>query len=223
MMVSTLLNATVAAAILALSSQAPAAENPPAAVPGGQGSDGQTLGACVWSHVSGEDRAAILAGYHQASVDGIDPHLRDVAQIIDARDETLHQAFTACDSAPNISKFLYQSVLSTQAIQAGAAAELEATHLVLRPRISRAGLDGAWAEAPAESRQCVRASAGKSFGVTDLTCPDTKATSWFLRKFGLNPYIQSDRQVAEQILIFYHAKAQEEFAEAAIARIEKTP
>lgn len=212
---------TVALAVLTFLSEACAAGAVPGSLSGSRNVNPQTLGTCTWSHVSDEDRAAILTAYHQASLDGIDTHLGDLSQILVSRDETLHPAFTACNSTPDIPKFLYQAILSTQAIQTGAAAELEATHLVLRPHISRIGLDDAWAEAPAASRQCVRASAGKSFGVTDLTCPDLKATSWFLRKFGLNPYIQSDRPVAEQILIFYHSKAQAEFAEAAIAQIDK--
>lgn len=212
--------AAVALTVWGLSSQGVRAESASTSIQGSQSSSVQSLGNCAWAHVSDADRTAILAAYHQASLDGISTHMGEFTQILVERDETLHQAFTACDRTSNIPKLLYQAVLSTQAIQSGAAAELEATHLVLRPHITRAGLDDAWADAPEASRQCVRAGVGKSLGVNELSCPDPKATVWFLRKFGLNPYIQSDRPVAEHILIFYGAKAQEEIAEAAIIQIE---
>ena len=207
--------------VCALAAWAPVAKASDAEGPGAQGPVTQTLGTCAWSHVPAADRAAILGDYHQASVEGILAHMPDFSRGLEARDEILHQAFLACDSRPDIPRHLYSSLLAAQAIQSGAAAELDAAHLTFRPHISRDKLDDAWSEAPEASRQCVRAHVGKDFGVTDLTCPDLKPTFWFLRKFGLNPYIKSDQPVAAQILIFYAAKAQDEFAVAAIAHMEK--
>lgn len=216
-------SALVAISIMACGTEALGAEPLQAEAAPPQPPVRQSVAACAWSHVTEADRQTILGAYHEASADGIEAHMGDFTRTLVSYDEGLSQAFAACDSNPDVPKMLAQEAMAVQALQAGAAAELEAARLVLRPHITRAGLDDAWAEAPAAAVQCIRADAGKSFGLKDLPCPDPKATFWFLRKFGLNPYVQSDKPVAAQILIFYHAKAQDEYIEAMLAHLDEVP
>ena len=165
-------------------------------------------GLCAWSGAP----APVHSEFEGAYKNGMGQAMAVLAR----QSGTLEASFDRCLARADVPKRWQQGAIGSAAIQSGAAAEL-----LSAKGIDRHALDVAWDQAPTPSRDCVRANAQKPFGLTQATCSDERAPLWFLQRFRLSP--QSDRRSAEQLLIFYDAKAQGEWADALIAKFESQP
>ncbi len=179
----------------------------------------QSLGACVWNHVSDTDKAAIAAIYHQASQDDIVKHLSDISAVVQARQDALGAAYKACDATPDVLTTWAAAVLADDMLLTGAATELKASR-----GIDSAALDKAWSDAPADSRRCAFAISGRALDSTLAACPDQKTSmGWFLTRFGLSATDQAHRKDAEQVFMYAYAKSQLILAQAMIGHFEGGP
>ncbi|MGZ3305968.1 MAG: hypothetical protein ACXU8U_08920 [Asticcacaulis sp.] len=201
--------ATAAAAFLALAATCRAQDTAPQTAQ-------PDLGACVWAHVPESDKSAFAAVYHKATLDGLQTHMGEVAQYLQSQETQLDQAVTACVPAQGVPPLWRQAMVISQALQSGASAELLASRHIGRPE-----LDDAWAQAPDDARQCTLANAAKSLGVSGETCPDSRATFWFLTHLGIDKNHPSDRADALQILLYFSAKAQGLYATRLITQSEQ--
>lgn len=162
-------------------------------------------GLCAWSGAPTQVRSEFEGAYKN----GMD----QATAVLARQSRTLEASFDRCLARADVPKRWQQGAIGSAAIQSGAAAEL-----LSAKGIDRHALDVAWDQAPAPSRECVRANAQKPFGLAQATCSDERAPLWFLQRFRLSP--QSDRHSAEQLLIYYNARAQGEWADALIGRFE---
>ena len=165
----------------------------------------QELGACAWSQLPGDLRQAYLGAHHRNMNDGM--------EVLSKQDDAVLAAVAACAGRSDIPASWAQAAVASQAIQNGAANELTGAL-----GISAATLDAAWEKAPPAAIQCFRANAAKVFGKTDEACPDPKAPLWFLQALKISP--TSSRPAAEQALYYFNAKAQEQWADALIAKFK---
>lgn len=168
----------------------------------------ETSGACVWRMMAESDRQAYLRAYRT------DP--RGSTAVLSKNDGVLQKSFAACVGRSDVPALLSQGAIASQAMQEGAAAEVAAHY-----RISRDRLEAAWREAPPQTLACFRAAGAKPFGVEQPPCPDPKAPFWFADKFGLSPSV--DTRGAAHVTIYYVAKAQGMWAQAAIERFTAEP
>ena len=162
-----------------------------------------SAGARAWSHAPPSVQTDYQAAYRQGQEQG--------SAVLNGADASLSAAFGRCVGRTEVPAPWVRAAVGSSAIQGAAAAILlESKHL------DRAALDSAWKEAPEVVRECTRANAQKVFGLTQATCADPKAPIWFVQRFSVSP--QTERPVAEQLLFYYNAKAQDEWAEALIGK-----
>lgn len=166
----------------------------------------QELGACAWSQLSADLRQAYLTAHHRNMNDGM--------EALSKQDDAVLAAVAACAGRNDIPAPWAQAAVASKAIQNGAANELSGALGLSAPT-----LDAAWEKAPPDTIQCFRANAAKVFGKTDEACPDPKAPLWFLQALKISP--TSNRPAAEQALYYFNAKAQEQWAEALIAKFKE--
>lgn len=161
-----------------------------------------TVSACAWAKAPAEDRAAFLSAYASS--------MQTAAAFLSGRDDQLRAGVLQCANRADIPKLWARAAIGSQAIQQGAASQIAS-----KGGPDRNQLDKSWQEAPATPRDCVRANAAKAFGLNP-TCPDPKAPLWFLQRLHIS--VEAQRPLAEQVLIYFNAKAQSEWADAFIAK-----
>ena len=167
-----------------------------------------SLSACAWSKAPAPVHREFLAAYAKDIGGGM--------AVLAAHDKDLQAGVTRCLGRSDAPQLWSQGALGSQAIQDGASTELAAKH-----RIVRADLDAAWLAAPAAARDCTRANASKVFFPTPQgACPDPQASRWFLQRFSIPA---TDRASATQLLYYFNAKAQSEWANGLLAHLQATP
>jgi len=171
------------------------------------GAAAQGVGACAWAKMPAAEHAAFLSAYATGMDNGM--------AYLSAHDEELRGFVAACAHRSDVPALWSQGAVGSQAIQAGAA-----DALLSGKSIPRAQLDAAWASDPAAARDCTRKSAGKPFDIDQGSCPDPQAPLWFIQALKL-PTTATDHTAASQALIYFNAKAQNEWADALIAKQPK--
>jgi hypothetical protein len=164
------------------------------------------LGGCVWSRLPPETRQEFLSAYRGSIQEGM--------KALGKHDAVIGAAIAPCAGRSDIPARLGKSAAASQAIQNGAANELAAHG------ITAAMLEATWQKATPEDTQCVRANAAKIFGIPDQACPNPAADLVLLKSLNLS--LQANRAAASQALFYFNAKAQEEWAEALMAKLRET-
>jgi hypothetical protein len=161
------------------------------------------LGGCVWTRMGATFQDEFLAAYRQDMRSGMD--------VLQKNDAAIAPNIESCAGRSDIPRLWSRGAVGSQAIQNGAMAQL------LTHSITAAMLDATWRSAPPAAMDCVAANAAKTFGIMDRKCPDPAAGLALLAMLKISP--QADRDAAAQALTYFNARAQEQWAEALMAKM----
>ncbi len=173
------------------------------------------LGACMWDHVSEDDRQSALAAFHVANIEGILTHINDFTAALAAKDADFKAARVQCDARGGAPAIMYQEVVTARALRAGAAAELLASR-----HIDQAALDDDWAKASKPARECIYASVLQLFHVAGGGCTDLKSVLEYATRLGLDPKASADRNDSALVFMYMNAQGQTDVAEALVTDYE---
>ena len=168
------------------------------------GAKAEMVGACAWHAAPTADHELFLNQYRSGMQSGM--------AALRSMDGQIRASVAKCAQREDVPRTWAAIAVASQAIQEGAAQRLSTGW-----NIQRVNLDAAWENAPGDARQCVRANAAKIFGLMNEACPNPKAPLWFLSSLGISG---QNAEAAGQALIYVNAKAQSEWAEAAIAKFK---
>lgn len=171
----------------------------------------QDLGACAWSRLSPSERASVVAAY-QANP-------RAGGSVLRPLDPKVQAGAAACAQRRDIPALWVQLAVGAEALQASAAGKLQALK-----RLDRKALDAAWAQAPDDTRDCLRTAATKSFHIPNPPpCRDEKTSAlWILQRLGIRTPA-AEPEAASWALLYYAAKGHTDYAEALFAHLQAEP
>ncbi len=170
---------------------------------GAQSTKPPQLGDCVWAQIPASLREEFLKAYGQDSRLGMG--------VLQKHDTAIEPLVDGCVGRTDVPKRWTRGAVGAQAIQNGAVNELAAYG------ITADMLDASWRAAPAAALDCVAANAAKAFGIMDRKCPAPGADLALLQPLKIS--LPANRAAAAHALYYFNARAQEEWAEALIAKI----
>jgi hypothetical protein len=160
----------------------------------------EPLAACIWARLSPAEQTRVLAAYEKDMGSG--------AAALERLDRKLQATAAVCAKRNDISADWVQTIAGSDAVQIYAAEALAVR------RLDRQKLDAAWAAAPADMAACVRANGRLAFYSNGLGCSNTAASTWLLKRLGLDP---AQQPAARQALYYFNAKAISEWGDKLVA------